>query len=647
MRLVYSVRNTDSLDLLKEIFGKAVENIRKFYRYVDGIWVPLSYRAFGFPCKIDGGPSRDEKTDLTWMTEDVALITNFLNDRRASPGISRKHLSAENQQLQLENNHFPASVVFDTYTEIKELLEPPSRFSSNPAALMTTIPNQYKFRCSSVLNDTSFPFNGNGIMFVYLTGHGLSTELAKEWSNVEVCLKSKLSDFSKYPVTEPDCGRLNADEELQGGDIIAYIKFVSIQDFIKEFIEVCRQNTCEFGQLGIFEREPLFKHRHLIILVDACFAGHWITSLEEELSLAFVENTNISITIQTSTDSDTHSYGYFFTPLFVKLQNLDQIELDQCVQEFMNRDYKQGFLKQIEQLPKFSYFKTDLNKTDGKLYLKNHENDWKQSLYFTVHNLRFFVNEQFFAYFAHRYKYELLETDENMVPRPVLDNSEGPQFLRMLTTKKMAIRGMKLTRYNRDKTPLCIIAIRSKTDRFISTRNVLSHNDEYWYHLHVHYDGEDKYPGSITHLKLVYALQDQLRYYEKRIYVDASIDDKDDYNSTSKQNVDEHIGNWEQYHQNLEDYLTNWVKSQNDGLKIWENKDKWNKIDPARLGNVAVRNRSRYLITKGIDMNQFENKIDEENIGSISDKSEELASNDSTESTSNESEESASNHPRA
>ncbi|CAF3510236.1 unnamed protein product, partial [Rotaria sp. Silwood2] len=74
----------------------------------------------------------------------------------------------------------------------------------------------------------------------------------------------------------------------------------------------------------------------------------------------------------------------------------------------------------------------------------------------------------------------------------------------------MAIRGMKLTQYDRDKTSLCIIVIRSTTNKFIKTQDVLSYNDEYWHHLHVHYDGKDKYPDAITNIKLVYALQDKL-----------------------------------------------------------------------------------------------------------------------------------------
>jgi hypothetical protein len=302
----------------------------------------------------------------------------------------------------------------------------------------------------------------------------------------------------------------------------------------------------------------------------------------------------------------------------------------------MNTNDKQHYVQKIQQFPKFSYFKTDSSEKDGKLYLNNRESDWKHSLYFTVHNLRFFVNKEFFAYFADRYKYELLNTDTDKIPRPVLDDHEGPQFLRMLITKKMTIRGMKLTQYDRDKTPLCIIVIRSTANEFIKTQNVSSYYDEYWYHLHVHYDGKGEYPGNITNIKLVYALQDELRYFEKGIYVDASEDDKRDYNNIGRQKLNEPVGNWGQDRQNLEECLNNWVKSQKNGLKIWENKANWNRIAPARLGNVAVRDRSRYLITKDIDVTKLKNTIDEQNSVLRSKESEELSSDESTESTSNE-----------
>ncbi|CAF2754172.1 unnamed protein product [Rotaria sp. Silwood2] len=193
--------------------------------------------------------------------------------------------------------------------------------------------------------------------------------------------------------------------------------------------------------------------------------------------------------------------------------------------------------------------------------------------------------------------------DTERVPRSILDNEEGSTFLRMLITKKMAIRGMKLTQYDRDKTSLCIIVIRSTTNKFIKTQDVLSYNDEYWHHLHVHYDGKDKYPDAITNIKLVYALQDKLRVLEEL------------------------------------------SKSQKDGLKIWENKDNWNSVNPTRFGNVAVRNSSRCLITKDIDVNQLINKIAQQISASTSDESEELASNESAEFTLNEPEESTSDKP--
>ncbi|CAF3332272.1 unnamed protein product [Rotaria socialis] len=602
-------------------------------------WVPLSYRIFGLPCGIDGGPLGNEKTDLTMMTEDVELISQFFEEREnrheATPGLRRKHL--ENKDLQPNNQNFPASALFNNMDEVRELLA--SRyFPYNNGSRF------HDYRCCSLLADRTQVFAGNGTVFVYITGHGLSSALADGLTQGLLSLGEKYPQYKRYLVAQSDHGKLRDDELLEVGQIIAFTKFIGIQDFLIDFLEICRTNQQEESESPYFKPEPeKFQQRHLIIVVDACFSGNWIKdNIADQFKTAYIENTNISITIQTSTNKLLPSYGYFFTPLFVKLQTLDENDLNKIFEEFdgMSEESKSEYpsLLQsklgIEELsvPQFCHYR--ISEAERKLH-KDETNTMKA--YVTVQNLRFFVNPIFFAFFAHKFMDSTLGPDIDSLkpePRPLLDSNAGEQFLEKLTqTKDIEIRGIKLTTFLRDGTPLCIVAVRSPTNTFVG-KNILTNSDEYWYHLHVHFDGmsngQVSFPGNITHIKLVYAVQSSLNFYEEGIFVDASRDNKIDYQNMEKEretkdlkkrDAEFFIGNWSQYRDKVKACLTDWSQKQprrtflSKGEKlgsyifmdIWRNKKIWYKLEPVQFGSVLVRDRS--LITKKINSSKVVDRV--------------------------------------
>ncbi|CAF1122156.1 unnamed protein product [Didymodactylos carnosus] len=637
---------------LQNYLEKVAEKLKK--------WAPLTYRIFGLPCGIDGGPLGNEKIDLTLMTEDVDLITQFFEDRKykhqAIPGLTRTHL--KNKALQPNNKNFPASTLFNNMDEVRELLA--SRYIS----LSTDKSLFHDYRCSSLLTDRTGVFTGNGVVFIYITGHGMSPELANELMKGLIPLDKKHPQYKGYLVAQPGHGCLRPDELLEGGQIVAFTKFIGVQDFILEFLETCRTNQVEESISPDFESEPeIFQQRHLVIVADACFSGNWIkNNLAEQFKAAYIKGTDISITIQTSTNGQLPSYGYFFTPLFVELQTLDEKTLADLANEFtrLSKESKSPFSTQLQErlrveelpTPQFCYYETVCNsqKNDQMNYLLPNPRAYENKLYFTVHNLNFFVDSNFFAFLSLRHMNNSLGPDiSSLKLRPLLNRDEGQQFLERLTrAKTIKIRGMKLKKF-KDNTPMCIAAVRSPDNKF-QGKHILTEIGEYWYHLHVHFDGVSNnrtpFPGKITHIKLVYADEGALQYIqrgqydEQDIFSDASEDNQDDYEAMGgklaavrfvKRNAEFFVGNWKKYRNELKTCLVEWGQMQpintflskgqvQNGIEveerdkilfrnIWSDKSLWEKLQPVQFGAVLVRQRSRCLTTSQELVGQIVDRI--------------------------------------
>ncbi|CAF1331399.1 unnamed protein product, partial [Rotaria sordida] len=159
----------------------------------------------------------------------------------------------------------------------------------------------HDYRCSSLLTDRAGVFTGNGTVFVYITGHGLSSELANKLAQELTSLEGIYPQYRGYLVAQRDHGRLRLDELLEAGQIVAFTKFIGIEDFLIELLETCRTNQEKDSESPYFKPEPeKFRQRHLIIVVDACFSGNWIKdNIADQFETAYIKNTNISITIQT------------------------------------------------------------------------------------------------------------------------------------------------------------------------------------------------------------------------------------------------------------------------------------------------------------------------------------------------------------
>ncbi|UJR34607.1 hypothetical protein I4U23_027383 [Adineta vaga] len=584
--------------------------------------LPMYFRAYGFPCAIDAGPEHNEKVDNTWMSEDVDLITEFLVQRDAKMGMERKDLSEEHQKLQEGNPYFPASATFDTYPEIEATIPESLDFKVTGPRLLLAVDKQQNNNSKLQI------FTDNCIVFLYLTGHGMSQTLAQKLGKLEEddSVKLELPKYTKYPVVQKST--YDKRKQLKGGEILAYKSFLSLNDFYSEFF------------LGMQMEE--IKNLHLIIVADSCHSGHWERFSKTD-AIIFDPDADLSITVQTASEMDTPSHGYYFTPLFINFQNLQQQELDILEDKFKSLTAKERdqLLKDVpvQQFPTFTHGRTDvslISKNNRRPEEGNHfriidpSTELAGKLYLTIHKLRFFVDKWFFAFFAKLYYNEnWLGIDVSSLTRPILRGSNAKSFIKNLIKerrKKLVIKGMKLTMYDDDgrlavPTPACIVALKSKHDFADKAGPEKEH--ECWYQLHVHYDGQNEFPGEITHLKVYYAKYCCVNNKERaKGFTEGSCDDLNDVNEVKAEagkpvnnggkhphQTDYYLEGWQEYKESIRTTLEQWGRNQIKEMQMdsnrvvelpinaWQDKTQWKKEDSVQLGNIVAVRKCRFLLT--------------------------------------------------
>ncbi|CAF1319868.1 unnamed protein product, partial [Rotaria sordida] len=346
--------------------------------------LPLYYRCIGFPCGIDGGPGQDERTDSTWMTEDVDLITRFLIEKNAHPAMNRDDLEASGRLLKEDDNRFPASTVFDTIEEVDQVLVTDKSWSYvGDRCWLPSRKHVRSYDSSSISNDCVW----NAVLVIYLTGHGLSKEQSERLANwrLNKSIGDQHSQYAPYPISQ------NRDWQLRKfGEIIGFAEFLSCEDFYSEY-----HHDCE-DQFGNEITKP--HDYHIVLIVDSCFSGTWLSELREHASRNDDYPQNMSVTIQTSAGSEStdYSYGHFFTPLFVKLQHAD---LDKYITDFNQLDpqEKDGLVReqQVQQFPQFLYVGPKSDEREHEMVIMDEMSPVK-----LIHGLRFFDSQEFFAFFA-------------------------------------------------------------------------------------------------------------------------------------------------------------------------------------------------------------------------------------------------------
>ncbi len=613
------------------------------------------YRCLGFPCSVTAEhDSESRPLDATSVAADVSIMSSFFRERNIQPAVpllpkpgsgaeysAAVAAAAANDDLgalsatvaaRLHSGEpdYPASIVYRTYEHAYTVMGGPYK-------------DRYTFECG---NRKPLKNRGNFVLYQYIAGHGLSSKLARRWGEQIYRTLPKGSDGKPYysaGLAMFFMGQLErgSTSRVGKGDIVGFSILIKAIDILIEFCS---------GQHG--------HNRHLVLIIDACSSGQWVRELED-CAEEMVKGRGMSVTIQSAAQKKAVSHGFFFTPLFVKLQKLSAMELNNLVQSWERGDIPSVPSDPDLQLPdqKPRFFSVSHQKIEGTegyqhLMLKPGSHPVVE-----LNGLRFFTSGRFFNFFAKAnmdvFTPPLDAGQQLFVPRPVVTAaaSDVDSFVARFLAGEVLVRGMKLSQYQEADgsfTPVMIAAVLSpikfacsvlQADGTVIEQAAVQQLT--WYNLHAHFreahtqrvvpaarasaaaadDGFQNarsrrrtliFPGEITHIKLIYCSYSPLpagqavaRWSDGMAVETPRIDPNSDY-TTSRQvagpdtsNRERYVQGWQQYKSDILQVLQNSLTSQE--LVKFKNQNEWKRPypDETRLGPTTyVRTRARNIGTE-------------------------------------------------
>jgi hypothetical protein len=231
----------------------------------------LFYRLFGFPCSINSASGSVAK-DLTWMDEDVTLMSQVMRERNGMPSVylkfpppSEEAIEEEDDgeedqarflhhyQMIRERDDYPAAVVFSDADQAMDLLGP-----LRPA--VGTIGFLPKFSCLDYLESDDLESDEEiqtqdqqasdeiTIAFGYVAGHGLSASLVDQ-------LNAGATLFDSHSMYDPSLGvSCPQSTTLSQGDVVAFTRFLQMNELMHDW---------EMS-------ESVF---HVVLVLDSCYSG--------------------------------------------------------------------------------------------------------------------------------------------------------------------------------------------------------------------------------------------------------------------------------------------------------------------------------------------------------------------------------------
>ena len=170
----------------------------------------------------------------------------------------------------------------------------------------------------------------------YYTGHGRSKEKNTEMLSMPILEKANLN--TAYNDSAKDFAKHLQDKPVEGGELcLHHVGYCGLYGLIAPWIASVKEKS----QNSAGEK----KNKHLIIILDSCYAGMIARDLEELNKEEGPWNQNgCSITIQTACGPDETTYGGYFTPPFVTL-NKEQRLLDDLKEKWaqMKDEEKNSF----------------------------------------------------------------------------------------------------------------------------------------------------------------------------------------------------------------------------------------------------------------------------------------------------------------
>lgn len=198
----------------------------------------------------------------------------------------------------------------------------------------------------------------NGIVrFLYLCGHGLSDEVARELRDNPADDGTKKSQAWPWELCrcEETMNRLPSavTRDAQKGDIVVFSSGLLTPEWVVE-------------KLREYEENQNRVENTIVIVIDACYSGTWIRRIRECLTDRQLQCTRVIV--QTSCGEDEVSYGGCFTPVFCALQDTEK-----CAELLTH--YKENSVGEMELFYKQSPAVYDNGRNDPNLFYFIRDND--------------------------------------------------------------------------------------------------------------------------------------------------------------------------------------------------------------------------------------------------------------------------------
>ena len=191
----------------------------------------------------------------------------------------------------------------------------------------------------------------------YYTGHGRNKEKNAEMLSMPKLEKVQVN--TSYNDSAKDFAKHLQDQPVKGGELcLHHVGYCGLYGLIAPWIASVKDESINHpGEK---------KNKHLIIILDSCYAGMIAQDLEELNKKEGPWNQNgCSISIQTACGSDELAYGGYFTPRFVTL-NKEQGLLDELKKRWaeMKDEEKKIFCSLPQPSPKLVTTRNDSGQND-------------------------------------------------------------------------------------------------------------------------------------------------------------------------------------------------------------------------------------------------------------------------------------------
>ena len=382
------------------------------------------------------------------------------------------------------------------------------------------------------LNDTD--------RFLYLCGHGLSKDVARELRDNPADNKTKKSIVWPWKLCSCEDRMNRLPSKITGnarkGDIVVFSSGLLTPEWVVEKLREC-------------ERQQGSVQNTIVIVIDACYSGKWKTRIESCLTNnGPLQHTRVIL--QTSCGKDEVSYGSCFTPVFCVLQDRGtRTELQRLYEK--DKGAMEGIELFNDQTPTF-YDSTATNTSCSRL----------PNSFYLIHDVKFF---KFCRKYLARQHWEASRG---------IDSKEYKDFFTSFspsssTKPKPTILCFKLKHMRKNGSPLAFFLIEWESKK---------------YHIHLHFNGfrpGDMQLTGISHVDVTDSTSDskwQCQYTEDPKDNKKYINSKDDHDA------------WHKHVQPNKASLVGYFKKFADNHVKWDDENSWymSKALPTDL----IRSRS-------------------------------------------------------